>query len=347
MISEIQNRSQSPAWQRRYASAFTRLDELLRYLRLNPSDFVDPPDPHQAFPVRVPRDYAARIEKGNPRDPLLLQILPLRLENVLNSTYSPDPTGDQVAMVTPGLLKKYRSRALLVATGACAIHCRYCFRREYPYQEASAAVSNWPEILQTITADTELEEIILSGGDPLSLSDERLSTIITQLAAVPRIKRIRIHTRLPVVIPARVTPALLDMLSRAGKNIVLVTHINHAHEIDTDVVKAMRELQRAGVILLNQSVLLKQVNDSVKALIELSEHLLDCGISPYYLHQLDRIQGAAHFEVADAVATNLVREMRNRCAGYMVPRLVREMPGLKTKVPVELLRSEPGNIPPA
>jgi len=336
IIPECAASLQTPAWQQALSAAFTELPALLDYLGLPPRDPFDEAavDPDPAFRLRVPRAYADLMRPGDPQDPLLRQVLPLAMERVAPPGFGSDPVGDREAEAVPGLLHKYRGRALIVATGACAVHCRYCFRRHYPYAEGSASPRQWEGILEYLRSHPEVDEVILSGGDPLMASDERLADWCEQLAALPRLKRLRLHTRLPVVLPSRVTPGLLRALRDSPLPMVMVIHANHPNEISPGLAEAMQALKSAGVTLLNQSVLLKGVNDEVSVLAALSERLFDVGVMPYYLHQLDRVAGAAHFEVADAEAVRLHRQLLTRLPGYLVPRLVRETAGEASKTPL-------------
>jgi EF-P beta-lysylation protein EpmB len=316
------------------AGAVTDPAELLDLLALDQALLPAAMAAARLFPLRVPHAYLARMRRGDPHDPLLRQVLPLAVEHDERPGFGADPVGDLAAQAVPGVLQKYHGRVLLTATGACAVHCRYCFRRHFPYADANASADAWLGALAHIAADTSLHEVILSGGDPLVLSDRRLSQFVDALAGVPHVRRLRIHTRLPVVLPARVDGDLLDWLARPRFATVLVVHANHAHEIDAPVCAAMARLRHAGVTLLNQSVLLRGVNDSVDALAELSESLFAAGVLPYYLHLLDRVQGAAHFEVPEAEARHLMQQLNARLPGYLVPRLVREVAGAPGKVPV-------------
>ncbi|MEO6518082.1 MAG: EF-P beta-lysylation protein EpmB [Pseudoxanthomonas sp.] len=279
------------------------------------------------FPMRVPRGFVARMRHADPADPLLRQVLPLDEEMNLAPGFSLDAVGDAAARAGPGVLQKYQGRALLVATGSCAINCRYCFRRHFPYAEETAAHDGWRETLQLIGSDTSIEEVILSGGDPLSLATAKLAELTAALADVGHLKRLRIHTRLPVVLPQRVDPPLLHWLRQLPWPVAIVLHANHANEFDAHVDSALADLRDSGAVLLNQAVLLRGVNDSVETLAELSERGYSAGVLPYYLHQLDRIQGASHFEVPDHVARALHASLAARLSGYLVPRLVREVAG--------------------
>jgi L-lysine 2,3-aminomutase len=328
MIQTIPAGRQVPRWQQELAGAFTRAEDLLGYLGL-PADL--PTVPPGAFPVRVPRSYAARMPNGNPRDPLFLQVFASPLEALETPGFVDDAVGDLGRLRSGGIIHKYQGRALLVATGACAVHCRYCFRRHFPYQDALAARDHWREALVTLAADRSIHEVILSGGDPLSLADGKLAELAQALEFLPHVRRLRVHTRQPVVLPERVDEALLAWLARGQLQKVVVIHANHAQELDAAVAAALAALRGAGVTLLNQSVLLRGVNDSVEALVDLSERLSACGTMPYYLHMLDRVRGTAHFEVPEAEARALLQGAAARLPGYLVPRLVREEPGASAK----------------
>jgi EF-P beta-lysylation protein EpmB len=284
------------------------------------------------FPVFVPWPYLARIRPGDPADPLLRQVLPLAEELVLHQGFTVDPVGDRAAQGAPGLLTKYASRALILATPACAVHCRYCFRRHFAYTEPARPADHFQPAIDAVASDSTLSEVILSGGDPLTLPDGQLADLADRLAAIGHLKRLRVHTRLPVMIPQRVTDSLVNWLCGTRLTPIVVLHVNHARELDDAVATAVARLAAAGVVLLNQSVLLRGVNDSVDALADLSERLVDLRVMPYYLHQLDRVAGAAHFEVPEAEGRALVAGLRERLPGYAVPRYVREVAGAPAKV---------------
>jgi len=326
---------QRARWQRELAEAITDPRELLAALAL-PAQLLEPAErAARAFPLRVPRSFVARMRRGDVHDPLLRQVLPLDAELVEMPGYSSDPLEERAARRAPQLLQKYAGRALLITTAACAIHCRYCFRREFPYDEQmSEEGARWSEALAAIAADATLEEVILSGGDPLSLSDARLRQITDALASLSHVQRVRVHTRTPVVLPARVDAGLCEWIGSIRQPVVFVLHVNHPNEIDADVRAACARLRAAGVTLLNQSVLLAGVNDDVATLKRLSVALMDAGVLPYYLHLPDRVRGTAHFDVADARARELVAELSKQLSGYLVPRLVREIPGAPSKMPV-------------
>lgn len=284
------------------------------------------------FGCLVPASYLARIERGNPADPLLRQVLPVADEGEVVAGFAADPVGESAATLTPGLLQKYPGRALLVATSACPVHCRYCFRREFPYDERPAGDEFWREAVTALRADESIHEIILSGGDPLTVSDVRLASLVDELAAIAHLTRLRIHSRTPVMIPSRVTAELIELLTATRLTPIMVLHANHANELGEDVATAIDRLRRAGVMLLNQAVLLRGVNDTINAQCELSERLIAIGVSPYYLHQLDRVRGAAHFEVPVDEGRAIIAEMRRRLPGYAVPQFVQEVPGELHKV---------------
>ncbi|MBJ43664.1 MAG: EF-P beta-lysylation protein EpmB [Planctomycetaceae bacterium] len=289
------------------------------------------------FPLFVPRPFVERMRPGNRADPLLLQVTPQPEELRDHPDFGPDPVQDLDARRDAGVIQKYEGRVLLIATGACAAHCRYCFRRHFPYAEAPHSVAQWDSTLASLGADSSVTEVILSGGDPLTLRDEPFRALIDRLQLrVPRMRRCRIHTRLPVLIPQRVTSQLIDTLTTMTAKPILVVHLNHAQEIDAAVRSVIARLQQAGVMTLNQAVLLHGINDNLEALIELSESLVDAGIVPYYLHQLDKVSGATHFEVAEKRGRQLVTQLREKLPGYAVPRYVRDVPGRASKTWLEV-----------
>jgi EF-P beta-lysylation protein EpmB len=335
MIPESARRRQPPAWQIELAASITDPAELLAAVGLDAARWLAAARAAaRAFPLKVPRGFVARMRRGDPHDPLLRQVLPLAEELEPAAGYATDPLEERRLLQPGGLLAKYAGRVLLTATGACAVHCRYCFRRHFPYAEANAAADGFRRALASIAQDATIREVILSGGDPLTLSDRRLLVFTQALDTMAHIARLRLHTRLPIVLPSRVDAGLLAWLASVRKPVVIVVHANHANEIDDSVRRALGELRAAGAVLLNQSVLLRGVNDSVEALVALSETLFEAGVLPYYLHQLDRVQGAAHFEVSEAQARALIAELRERLPGYLVPRLVRELPGAAAKLPL-------------
>lgn len=334
MIPETAEIRQTPAWQAELAGAVTDPAELLALLGLGP-EFLGPARlAAAAFPLKVPRGFVSRMRRGDPADPLLRQVLPLGAELDAVPGFSSDPVGDQAARCSPGVLQKYAGRVLLTATGACAVHCRYCFRRHYPYAEENASTGGFESALAYVAADESVHEVILSGGDPLTLSDRRLCEFSARLRDIAHVRCLRIHTRLPIVLPSRVTPALREWLAGASRPVVIVVHANHPQEIDAPVGAALAALKATGVTLLNQTVLLRGVNDDADTLVRLSGSLFGVGVLPYYLHALDRTTGTAHFDVPEVEARALHERLRARLPGYLVPRLVREVPGAPAKVPL-------------
>jgi len=289
----------------------------------------------EQFPLRVPRGFVARMRHGDAGDPLLRQVLPVLDETRIVPGFELDAVGDAQARRGGGVIHKYQGRALLVATGSCAVHCRYCFRRHYPYAEDTAAAAGWRAAIELVRGDDSIHEVILSGGDPLSLATHKLAELTDALLAVPHLRRLRLHTRLPVVLPERVDAALLDWLRGLPWPVAIVLHANHANEFDASVDAALADLRANGATLLNQAVLLRGVNDSVDALADLCERGHAAGVLPYYLHQLDRVAGAAHFEVGDAEALALHAALAARLPGYLVPKLVREVAGRPGKTPLQ------------
>lgn len=325
--------SPAPGWRALWRDAITDPVELLQVLGLN--QLVDRlPADYAGFALRVPRGFVARMRRCDPADPLLLQVLPQLAECAQVPGFVADAVGDMDARAAHGVLQKYRGRALMIASGTCAINCRYCFRRHFPYGEEIAAAGQWREAIEHLRQDPSISELILSGGDPLSLANAKLVELGKQLADVPHVTRLRIHTRLPVVLPERVDAAFQAWLAALPLQKVVVLHVNHANEMDASVDAACARLRDAGATVLNQSVLLRGVNDDEGALVDLSERLFAGGVLPYYLHQLDRVQGAAHFEVDDHRALRLLDAMRARLPGYLVPKLVREVGGDASKRPL-------------
>ena len=318
------------AWRRELARAVTDVGELLELVGLS-MEQVDAAR-ETGFALRVPRPYIARMRRGDPDDPLLRQVLPSVQESQSVSGYGVDPLRESSAVVDAGLLHKYAGRVLLIAAGSCAVNCRYCFRRHFPYAEHRQG-SDFPA-LEAVRRDATINEVILSGGDPLVLKDSHFADLVRRIADIDHVRRIRIHTRLPVVIPQRVTAALVDGLASLPQQVVIVLHFNHGNEIDSHCIRALGALGR--FTLLNQSVLLRGVNDDAEALVDLSERLFAAGVLPYYLHMPDAVAGTAHFDVSEAEAKALHRRMAARLPGYLTPKLVRETPGLAAK---ELLAS--------
>ncbi len=320
-----------PRWQQSWRDAVRDPRELLRLLDLTDLAASLSDAAAAQFPLRVPRGFVAKMRRGDPRDPLLRQVLPVIDEERIVAGFALDAVGDDDARGATGVIHKYEGRALLVATGSCAVHCRYCFRRHFPYAEETAAARHWHAALDYLRADAGIEEVLLSGGDPLSLSTAKLTEFTDALAGIHHVRRLRIHTRLPVVLPERVDAELLAWLRKLPQQVVIVIHANHANEFDAEVDAALDALRAAGATLLNQSVLLRGVNDNADDLAALSLRLFDAGVLPYYLHQLDRVSGAAHFEVDDDAARSLHAALMARLPGYLVPRLVREVAGEPNK----------------
>lgn len=333
--AEIPPAETVPTWRQLMKSAIRDPAELCRRLDL-PEALAKPAQRAAAtFPLFVPEPYLARIRPGDPADPLLRQVLPLDPELAEVPGFVTDPVEDAAAKLSDGLLQKYAGRALLVTTGACAIHCRYCFRRHYPYSESPRGIEAWTPALDAIAADDTLDEVILSGGDPLTLVDEFVAELVSRIAAIEHVRRIRVHTRLPIVIPQRVTDELLTTLRGTRLAPVVVVHANHPREIDGEVIQALARLVDAGIPVLNQSVLLAGVNDDVDTLAELSQTLVNHRVMPYYLHQLDPVAGAAHFNVAPEIGLKLIEQLQARLPGYAVPRYVQEIPGARSKLPID------------
>ncbi|AHG75631.1 KamA [Mannheimia varigena USDA-ARS-USMARC-1296] len=313
-----------PLWLTELAQAFNNPIDLLQFLNLNPADFEADIAARKLFALRVPRAFAEKMEKGNPNDPLFLQAMSLQAEFVETEGFVADPLEEQQSPA-PNILHKYHNRLLFMVKNSCAINCRYCFRRHFPYDEVKSGKAVWAESLQYIAAHTELEEVIFSGGDPLMAKDSELDWLLNEIEQIPHIKTLRIHSRLPVVIPNRITAELCDRLSQSRLNVVLVTHINHANEIDAQFAEKMEKLKNAGVVLLNQSVMLKGINDNAQTLKTLSDRLFEVGILPYYLHLFDKVSGASHFYIEDAQAVEIYRELQKITSGYLVPKLAREI----------------------
>ncbi len=334
MIPAAPTRLQPQGWQQTWREAVRDPRELLAMLGLPRLAARVSDAAATGFPLRVPRGFVARMRHGDPHDPLLRQVLPLDDEDRIVPGFGLDAVGDTAAKAADGVIRKYRGRALLVATGSCAVHCRYCFRRHFPYAEETAAREGWREAVALIADDAGIDEVILSGGDPLSLATPKLAQLTDALREVPHLKRLRIHTRLPIVLPERVDDECVAWLRSLPWPAAVVVHANHANEFDAGVDAAMARLREAGALLLNQAVLLRGVNDSVEALATLSERGHAAGVLPYYLHQLDRVAGAAHFEVPDERARALHAALTARLSGYLVPRLVREVAGDPGKRPL-------------
>ncbi|WP_321348436.1 EF-P beta-lysylation protein EpmB [Halopseudomonas oceani] len=336
MIHGSAVRVESANWQNILANSVTSPAELLHRLQLESSLLPAALAAAGSFPLRVPEPYLNRMRPGDIHDPLLRQVLPIGEELTEQPGYVLDPLGEQHTNARPGIIHKYHGRLLLVVSSGCAVNCRYCFRRHFPYDDNNLSTSEWDDALDYIRSDTSISEVIYSGGDPLAANDRRLAWLTRAIAAIPHVRRLRVHTRLPIVIPQRITPELIDALCGTRLPVTMVWHCNHAAELDTLTGDAAARLRQAGVILLNQAVLLRGVNDSVEAQQALGEALGDAGILPYYLHLLDRVRGASHFMVPDDEARELVGALLTCMPGYLVPRLVREVAGEPGKVPVSV-----------
>ncbi len=325
----------SADWHQSLAAAVRDVDTLFSRLALSDDLKREARRAATLFPLMVPESYLRRMAVGDPHDPLLQQVLPLDAEFDDAPGFATDAVGDDAARRAPGLLHKYHGRALLIATGSCAVHCRYCFRRHYPYGEEPRRLDDWEPALNVLAEDQSIREVILSGGDPLMLTDARLEQLIARIAAIPHVRRLRIHSRLPIVLPDRVTESLVGLMRQhSSLTPIMVVHANHPAEIVADCADTLRLLVTSGIPTLNQTVLLRGINDDAATLTALSERLADLGVMPYYLHQLDRVQGTAHFEVPGERALQLIDTLRSQLPGYAVPRLVREVPGASSKQPL-------------
>lgn len=318
-------------WQKQLQEAIKSPFELLEFLNLTEHAHLLGAHAHQQFAVKVPKSFALRMKPGQINDPLLLQVLPLALEEKPVPGFSTNPLQENNFNPVPGLLHKYKSRVLITLTSHCAINCRYCFRRHFDYQNNNTGQAGWHGLFEYIASDASITEVILSGGDPLATPTKLLQAFTDQLQTIAHINTLRIHTRLPIALPARVDNALLDWITHLPFKVVIVTHCNHPQEINTEVTNAIAHLKKANVVLLNQTVLLKGVNDNADALINLSQDLFACGILPYYLHQLDPVQGAAHFAINESDALALHQALKQALPGYLVPKLVQEIPGATSK----------------
>ncbi|WP_409525006.1 EF-P beta-lysylation protein EpmB [Nitrincola sp. MINF-07-Sa-05] len=318
-------------WQQILRQAVSDPAELIRLLELPDTLLSDSTQANLAFSLKVPSPYLARIRKGDPDDPLLKQILPIGQEMVPQPGFLTDPLAEMSSNPEQGLVHKYRDRVLLILSGACAINCRYCFRRHFPYEENQIGTEQWQKLLDYIRRHPEVTEVILSGGDPLATPDRRIIQMLRDLEQIPQLKRLRIHSRMPVVIPQRITPELTQALGMSRLKCVMVLHINHANEIDQSVAEAVKYLRDSGITILNQAVLLRGINATISDQKSLSEALFDCGVLPYYLFLLDRVEGSAHFDLPDEEAQRLIGELQTQLPGYLVPRLAREIPGRKAK----------------
>jgi EF-P beta-lysylation protein EpmB len=323
------------SWQKDLGNVITEPEQLLSLLDISPTDYIQHFKARSLFPVRVPLSFINRMKKGDINDPLLKQVMPLSKEFVITDGYSADPLLEHDT-VAEGLLHKYKHRVLMIVKAGCAINCRYCFRRHFPYQDNSPNKKRWQSALDYIAAHDEIGEVIFSGGDPLMASDDHLAWLIQQIEQISHVTRLRIHSRLPVVIPNRVTTRLVELLKSTRLKATMVLHINHPNEINTELVEALEPLREARIPLFNQSVLLRGVNDDAEVLSHLSETLFDAGIQPYYLHLFDAVQGAAHFDVEEEDAVIIVNKMLATLPGFLMPKLVREIAGQANKTPINL-----------
>ncbi|MBB3048541.1 EF-P beta-lysylation protein EpmB [Litorivivens lipolytica] len=322
------------SWQQQLAGACREVPALLAALGLDPAEAPYPLEARSAFPLRVPQAFIDLMQPGNWFDPLLLQVLPLARESEQAPGFSQDPLKERDTNPVPGLIHKYHGRVLLIASPACAVHCRYCFRRHFPYEDNTPSRADWDKALDYIRQRPDITEVILSGGDPLALNDRRLAELVGAINAIDHVTTLRFHTRLPVVLPDRISPELCDTLQAIDKKVVFVIHCNHPAELGEALARSLGKLRALGVTLLNQTVLLSGVNDNAEALSALSRGLFNVGVLPYYLHQLDRVEGAAHFELTDEQARQLHTRLMEQLPGYLVPRLVREDPNIVYKAPL-------------
>jgi len=322
-------------WQKELAGSFTDPAKLLQHLGLDEEKYAQHIKARRLFPMRVPRHFADLMEKGNPNDPLFLQVMPLSDEFLTSPGYSEDPL-EEHDTAGKGILHKYDSRVLLMVRTGCAVNCRYCFRRHFPYADNAVSKHQWEEVLQYIQAHDNINEVIFSGGDPLMAKDDHLAWLANEIASINHVKRLRIHTRLPVVLPERINNAFVNWFTALPIQKVLVLHANHANEMSEALKSRLITLREKGVTLLNQSVLLKGVNDSGEAISDLSEALFEASVLPYYLHVLDKVQGARHFYVSDDEGRHIMEEAIKRLPGFLVPKLVREIGGQPGKTPIDL-----------
>lgn len=316
------------------SQSVTTIDELLGSLNLNAAQLSTSQQAIADFALRVPRPFISRMQANNPSDPLLLQVLPVKAELSSAAGYSDDPLDEVSHNPIAGIVHKYANRLLLVVSPACAINCRYCFRRHFPYQENRQNKEQWQNALDYIRSATEINEVIYSGGDPLAANDHFLAWLTEQIADIKHIKRLRIHTRLPVVIPSRIDQSFLSWATATRLKPIVVLHINHANEIDNEVIQSIKRLQACGIKVLNQSVLLRGINDSADCLAELSEKLFDCDVMPYYLHLFDPVAGASHFDIEERRAKKIYADLQAILPGFLVPKLVREIPNKPSKTTI-------------
>lgn len=326
---------QEQNWQSQLSDLITDPSELLSLLELSSEQLLSGAIlASEKFKLRVPRAFVGKMNAKNPLDPLLLQVLPHHLELEEHPEFVTDPLGEEAANQLPGVLHKYKSRFLLTLTGACAVHCRYCFRRHFPYQENLPKNEDWLNIKNYIEANPNINEIILSGGDPLTLSNRKLALWLERLSSLKQIQILRIHSRVPIVIPNRIDEELISLLKNSRLRIVLVVHSNHASELDDFTCSKLLQLSDHHITVLNQAVLLKGVNDSAQTLIDLSYRLFEARVMPYYLHVLDKVKGAQHFDLESSKIDDIYRDVLANLPGYLVPKLVREIAGEKNKTPL-------------
>ncbi len=323
-----------PSWHQSLIDAFRNPHDLAKFLKIDPLNHGFNSAPDGDFPMLIPREFANKMEKGNPKDPLLLQVMPGIRESDTKDGYATDPVGEAAATIAPGVLHKYKGRVLLVTTGACPIHCRYCFRRHFPYSDSLASGPNLDPAIEYIDANKEITEVILSGGDPLMLKNQALAKVIKRLEQIDHLQRIRIHSRMPIALPSRIDHKLTELLTTGRFTPVFVVHCNHPNELDQSVCDALKTLSSAGITTLNQSVLLRGINDNAETLKLLSEKLFSCGVLPYYLHALDQVTGAMHFEVATEKAVAIYNNLQKSLPGYLLPKLVYEKAGAESKLPL-------------
>ena len=316
-------------WSQQLAQGFTKPKQLLQFLDVEITNYSIAAD--KEFATRVPLSFAEKMQKGNINCPLLKQVLPIADEMEKKDSYLLDPLQEQQANPIRGLLHKYHSRALLTLAPSCAINCRYCFRRHFPYDDNKITPDNWQSIINYLADEPSINEVIFSGGDPLMVKNSRLAKYIADLEQVASIKTLRLHSRMPVVLPARVDLELINLLAKSRFKVVLVIHCNHPNELCCHTAKIFKALKEVGITLLNQSVLLKGVNDKAEILEELSQKLFEQDIMPYYLHLLDKVAGAAHFDLPLAKAKQIYNKLQILLAGYLVPKLVCERAGVKHK----------------
>ena len=332
--TNIQTIDIQPDWKTEFSRCVNSTDELLNYLQLDAQQLSVSQQAALSFPMRVPWPFVRRMEIGNPSDPLLSQVLPVEAEMQPMPGFSPDPLKESDHNPVPGIVHKYHNRLLLIVSPQCAINCRYCFRRHFPYEETRQRKEQWQQALDYISSKPEINEVIFSGGDPLAANDKFLGWLAEQIASIPHIKRLRIHSRLPVVIPSRINQQFFDWATATRLKPIMVLHINHGNEINDELAAGIAQCSANGIVMLNQTVLLKGINDSAEILSELSEKLFDCGVTPYYLHLLDKVQGASHFDINRDKAKQIYGQLQTRLPGFLVPKLVAEIAGKRSKTQI-------------